>query len=351
MNKEKTYILSIVIFIIWAIALVLIGQQIGGKEVWDTLIRLDAKTLGTIIAGFLTNIMLWAISWKMVLMAVGENVKITDLIYSMFPGFFIDNITPTILVGGEITMAYMLKKRTNYRIKTEKSLATVMFQMLSWFMGTVTFGVVMIIAGILYLDLDVHYVIALSIPLIILSGVFLVFFGLMYNETVVEKVVLWIFKKLGWLIKKLNPDMKKPLEQKAIEWIDTFNDTLRQIPHAKPMLIMGGLMFVGVYLVESFVLHTLINALGGNISVLVAGIILIFSVLLTLIGMVPGGIGVFEVSMAYALSITGIRPETVLVAIGVYRFVFFWITTMIGGFISVKEGLDTLGGELEHNIH
>lgn len=350
MNKEKAYRISVAVFVAWIIALILVGQLIGGKEVWTTLTKLDTRTLGILLAGFLVNITLWAISWKLILLTVGENVKITDLVYSMFPGFFVDNITPTILVGGEITMAYMLKKKTNYRIKTEKSLATVMFQMLCWFMGTVAFGVFMIAGGILYLNLDLHYAIALGIPLVLLSGAFLVFFGLMYNESVVEKVVMWSARKLGWLIKKLNPDMKKPLEQKAMEWIRTFNETLRKIPHATSMLIMGGIIFTGLYMVETFVLYTLINTLGGSISLLVAGIVLIFSVLLTLVGMVPGGIGVFEISMASALSITGIKPEAVLVAIGVYRFVFFWITTIIGGLISVKEGLDTLGDEFENNV-
>lgn len=330
------------IFIIWLLSFFLAFHIVGIKEVVIRFSKLGVATILIVLCSYLLVTSLWVMNWKLILKSLGLKASFFDLYASMLAGFFVDNITPTILVGGELTMAYVLKRRTKGRIRTARGMATVLFQMLCWFLGTVLFGTFALANSILFLKLPVDLLLLLLIPLSLFSLVFLTFVGLIYKRAISERVVFWFARKFEKPIRKLNPDLKISPVERAKGWISTFYSTLNSVPKGSLRLFFGALVFFVNYLIEAFALQRILVASGESVSYITVTVILILSNLIGLVSLIPGGLGTFELSMATFLSFAGISLQSTLLAIGMHRLIFFWFSTIAGGLVAIKTGISTI---------
>lgn len=344
--------MAVLLFLGWLIAIFLLASLSGLENVLTSFLSMTFDSILFSILLFILVNLLWILNWRLIISSTGIKVSLKLLLYSMLAGFFVDNITPTILIAGEVMMAYTLKILSKDKIRMAESVATITFQMFCWFLGTSLFGIVAISLGFFQLGMSIELLTPLLILLTIFSFFFVAIISLIYWRNFAERTLLWFASKFSNVISRLDGKSQLNPVTSTQEWLNRFYDTLSSIPNSKSRLLLGGVIFTIRYLLEAYVILLLIEGLGFHISFSQASLVLLVTVLTSLISLIPGGIGVFEATMGSILLASGIPSFLAIIGIAVFRFLFFWIPTLLGMFVSIKVGVEVieLGGEsLEDN--
>ena len=336
------FLISLILFLLWSTVMAFFSSMSG---IWEIIRQFKFSMLpavGFVVLAYITNLTLWVFNWHALLSSLGLKTRLRDLYASALAGFFVDNVTPTIFVGGEIVMAYVLKRRSKLKVRLAKGLATVLFQMICWFSGTVLFAFFSFLLAFLKLNLPLSAILLMLPPLIIFSILFFTLVSLILNRSIAERFAFFIARRFKKTISHLNPDLKVDPEHRVKEWIETFHSSVSKIPNGRKKLAIGAITFLCMYLLETLSLKVLLLSVGEDINFITLMVALTLSVIVSLLSFVPGGIGVFEISLAGMLSLSGVEVAKVLFAITTHRLIFFWASTISGGVIAIKTGLETV---------
>ena len=292
----------VLIFVVWILASALIFSYFDIPLVLDPLFVLYAVIVLFLIRG------LWAWNWRSLNRAAGLKHDYTILLKGTFIAAFTDTITPPLTPSAELATSYYLKKKfggkvTDYLpIAFLESTTVFLSQVLIFLAAALTLGGFLIDASIY------------------LVGALLVFFVIL--------LLAWKFRE------KIIKDFLK-LSVEHLKALDGVLAGIHSITSENKLLFARVVVITLFSLIlEASVVYFLVGKPEVFTLILIA---FMGSRLISVFSMVPGGIGVYEVSMASILSLGGIELPALLSAVIVYRTLFFWFNILLGSFFTGSE--------------
>lgn len=291
-----------VLFIIWVVVLSFVVRFFDIELVIEPITLLYALIIFFVIHAF------WAWNWQSLNKAVGLKYDYWTLLKGTFIAGFTDSVTPRLMPSAELTTSYYLEQRFGGRladyfpvVMLESNIIFV-FQIVVFLIAALLFGGVMIRAS-------VYIVVALFFVLLAL-------------------VVAWQFKD------KIIKDIFK-LSLGNIKALNKSTGRIMDLVYDNPLLVLRvGLVNLCLLMLEASVVYVAIGQWDSFLIVLIA---FMATRLITLVSMIPGGVGVYEISISAILGAGGIESGILLSAVIIYRSIFYWFNIFLGGYLTGSE--------------
>lgn len=283
----------------------------------------------------------WALNWGMLNRLLGVKARIRNVLQCAYAGFFVDNILPTIAPGGEATMALLLAKKEG--ANPSKTLTAVIVQSMTWFVGFIGFSLTVL----LLLTLNGAVGTKIALVLLALLGIFgliLAFIVYMaFSPSACKGLMSWLLGNFFWLIKRFTHHTKAEVLRWASQRIDSFGKMIRIFGNKKKALALSTVIMVFHHSLAAFSFYLALLSAGIATSPGIAALVFMLTVLVSLISLVPGGLGIFEITGTGLMGLSAPLGASAL-GITLVRLVQYWSVVFVGGFFAVKLGLERIPG-------
>ena len=313
-----------ILYIIFLLAIVL-GIIFNFKEIKKVLLIISNAQLNFIYFSVLTILLgfvVVALTYKSILSTLGHNVNFFKLFKLSIVIISVNTVLPSMGVAGNTAMFHSLK--SHHKIKEGKILSS----MTIFYTALVISFLIILMASLLSFILirnlgllDLFWFIANMFLIII---IFFAVYEIMKNKKHFSRFIETILNKvMGLFHKNIN-------KQKFYSIINEFYEGLRKIKNNKKHFILPLLLSSLKHLFDALAIYLLFLSLGSNIPILIIIFGIAIADILSLAMFIPGGMGVFEISMAGVLVVFGIPFNLSFAAVLLFRIFSFWIPTLIG---------------------
>ncbi len=306
--------------------------EIGWEKLIHLLSQSDKRFLLLAICFNFLNVLAFTLSWKVIIF---EKINLCRLIRLYLAGVFVNYITPSMGTAGEPVKAYLLSRDT--KSEYAKAFATVMTQRL---LNMLPFTIVTIL-GIGMLIAFRHsatwefWVLGISFSITIAMFLFLIYLYTRKERLkAIARAVLKLFLPLIRRYQK-GVDYERYL-QKIDRSVESFHSGLKEISNHKIKLV-GSIFFSFLgWFFDVLLAYTIFLALNYNIEF---GILIVAYSVAMVAGMLPlflpGGLGTVDATMALLYVAAGVPVEIALLSTVLYRFIQYWLTTIIGAMCTI----------------
>ena len=294
----------------------------GWDEVGKYLSRANPSTMGLLVFLQLATLALTTFQWKFMLNKSGSSLSAAQVFSVILAGNYVESITPAAKLGGESAKVYLFHRLTSlpgsqlagillalkyYSLLPFLVLAAMSFGLASW-----------------------RYQLPAVVP-----GAFvflLLFFG----------AVWWLHKKAG--LNRVNPGRKESAVRKdqpggafnliyskyrgACKFISAASGYSRDLlsPLEQLGLIIVSALIWGLYPVKIFIVCRMLS-LEADLAT--AAMITFTAYMISMVPLLPGGLGSFEGSMALLFSLTGVPAVSGLSVALLSRLVTYWFPLIL----------------------
>ena len=241
-------------------------------------------------------------SWRVVTRAAGAAVPLGEMFKLSLAKLFVDQALPSGGISGTYIVARGLEQRG---VARSTVMAAIVVDMVSYYGAyVVTLAAalgIMIVAG--------H-----ASPVIVATAVFFLVFSVAF--AVVSLALSGrTYRVPVWL-------QRVPVLRQVLALLATAN---RELARSLSLLLKSGGYQLAIVLFDAATVWVLIRALGDHASP--AGVFASFmiSTLIRTVGIVPGGLGIFEAASVLTLKLTGVPVGVALAATLLFRGLSFWI--------------------------
>jgi len=280
--------------------------------------------LPLVFAMFFLTTLLWCARWKLFL---GREIGIKNLFSAVLVGMAVNALTPFARVGGEPVRAYIL--RTNSRIPFREALASAIAELLP----EVISQIIVVVASfsiIAYLfSIPAWMKTALAVVAFLYALVFLGVAGFL-DERRIKKFFTYLSFKSSRFSK-----MRKRVTRYVFAFQREFKKTLRKRGIFTKAVFLS-LLSKFLEVVRIFLIY---RALGYEITLGTAFLLLGLAIVLASIPSTPGSLGVLEGGMVYALLFLNFPPGAIGGFLVIDRLVTFWVPLLLGLFIGYRYGV------------
>lgn len=320
MINQRTKIIASILISIGVMILLLYFSNI--KEIISLIGRINPLWIIFAVLVYNINWILRGYRWQLILDSMGHKIKLGDSIWLTILGNFTNIVTPARI--GDTVKAFILKKRDS--VALSKGLSSIFVDRISDFFGVVvlTYLSFMTISKDLILPGWINMLIIVSSSILIIGILIL---SVLSNTDIIGRMLGNIIGKMSsriGIIGKLYSQCILPL-----------CDNLKMV-HKKNVLIRLGMSSIILWLFEVITTFILLYSLGNlrNIPIIIFAI-MIASLTKTL-PLTPGGIGVYEGTVAIILAAGGFS-YTLGLTIGILDHGIKNIYTILLGVVSLSH--------------
>jgi uncharacterized protein (TIRG00374 family) len=332
----------LVAFVIWLLIMAAVLYVSGLDQSVFRLTHINLFFLSLAVLAFVFQNVIYGLNWNMLAHFMKIKIKLRSLFQIMLVGLCVDDLLPSVGPGGEFMMGYLLHKKSGAPLS--KSMATVVIQMISWFVGFIVLAVCVLAfllsAGEISMSLAWLLVILLIIFSAILATLAYLAMDLIACEKFVSKFAMGIVSLARHFL-----HIRIKGERSFAAWIEKticeFHSAMKPFRDRKSVLILSftALTLYHFFGMLSFWLFLL--AFGIQMSVAVAFLVSTLTILISLLTFTPGGLGTFEVAgISFVSASAGVVSGTI--AISAYRLMQYWAIVFTGGFFAIKMGIESL---------
>jgi len=332
-------------FAVWIIVFLIVFNSFGLDAVFSELSKMKVTWLFAAIIAFIAAEFLAVINWHMLLDYLKIKVKLSIAWQVMFAGNFVDNMLPNIAPGGEIAMAYLLHKKENANLP--KTLASIVMQMISWFVGLIVFSAIVLVSLLILGTVTIELAVILISFLMIFSLFLVIIIYLTLKPEACIRIVSGITTRIFSLIARVMHTQSHERKTKRLvaEIVTSFHSRINSYANNKIVISASCITMFVHHLLYALSFYFILLAFGVAMPIELAFAIFITINLISLVSMVPGQIGIYEVLAATLLSFSTTPVSAVLITT-VARLIHYWSIVFIGGFFAVKLGLETITPEV-----
>jgi len=327
-------------FVVWLAVMVGLLLLMGADQTVAVLANIDAKWLLAAVGSFVAANVVYGLNWNMLIRFLGMRPPLREVFRAMMIGFFIDDVLPTITPGGEFMMGYVLHKKS--RAPLPKCLASVVAVMISWFVGFIVLAAAVLATVIALGEITWGFAIPLAVLLAAFSVILIVVVYLTVDVAACERVVSGLaVRLLGFfsrIFRKKRIDEKKT-RVRVCSLIRSFHCSIEPFIHRKRVMALSFATMTLHHLLNSLAFWFMVLAFNVWLPVEMALLIIVMTVLVSLISLMPGGLGPFEIVSISLLSLTaGLVPGTIIG--GVFRLMQYWSIVFGGGLLALETSLE-----------
>ncbi len=303
-------------------------QFVGYREFIDLLKRSNPLYLCLALVFQLLNLFFEAYKWKPLLESLKPNVSMRNVFTATMIGIFFNNVTPSAKTGGEPMKTFLISKDENIS-PVENVFATVTADR---FIEALPFFVLAIFS-VMYVNLFYSVgwatISLLSFVIIIYISILLVATYVCFNKKAGEKVVFKSLRFIGRFSKRINK-----YEDLALSMVENFHQQFQLILRSKDSLYKS--ITASVIMWACWILRTyfVFLALGRPLNPLLVALVSTISLLVGLIPLLPGGVGIVEVTMTVLYASLKVGKNIALTATILDRILSFWFVLVFAGIIT-----------------
>jgi Mg2+-importing ATPase len=256
-------------------------------------------------------------TWRVVTRAAGVALPSTVAFKLSLAKLFIDQALPSGGISGTVVVATALEQRGVSRAVVMASVVVNIVSCYAAYVLTLALALLITVAG------------GYANPPLIAVALFFVVFSVVL---ITVALVLSGRKSAGpkWF-------MRIPLLGKVLSLLGEADPTLAR---SLPLIFRSGLFQLGIVLLDAATVWILIRSLGEMASPTGVFASFMVSSLLRTIGIVPGGLGVFEAASVVTLKLVGVSIPVALAATLLFRGLSFWLP-MVPGLVFSREARKT----------
>ncbi|MCC7572926.1 MAG: flippase-like domain-containing protein [Candidatus Methanofastidiosum sp.] len=311
------------------IILILIFIQFVGYAEFITLIKsANPLYLGLAVVFQLLNLFLEAYKWKPLLESLKPNVSMKNVFVATMIGIFFNNVTPSAKTGGEPMKTFLISKDEDIA-PIENVFATVTADR---FVESLPFFVLAIFS-VMYVNLFYSVgwttIAILSFVIMIYICVLLVAIYVCFNKKAGEKVVFKFIRIIGKISKRINK-----YEDLALSMVENFHQQFQLILKSRRALyrsIVASIIMWCCWILRTYFVFL---ALGRPLNPLLVALVSTISLLMGLLPLMPGGLGVVEVTMTLLYASLKVGKNIALTATILDRILSFWFVLVLAGIIT-----------------
>ncbi len=304
-------------FIIVAASLLYLSLLIWSNwnETSMLIINIELPVVLLVCVLSMTNYLLRSVKWHYYTKLAGAKVPFSDN-----TKIFLAGLSLTLSPGkfGEVVKAYLLKER--HGVEMRKGVLAILAERvtdviaMAVLLGIGAIGIEFSRGNLTYLTIgDDKSLLSSVLKASILVVLFFLIFVLIVRRNMFLKVLL---------------SRVPARRRKGIKHNDFAKDVQRMFG-LKPLLLMS-LLSAGSWFMECLGLYLILKALSFKVSLSSAVFIFALSTLAGVISMLPGGIGVAELSMISLLSLSGMERASATAATLVFRALTLWFAVLVG---------------------
>ncbi|RLG21216.1 hypothetical protein DRN74_03030 [Candidatus Micrarchaeota archaeon] len=338
--KEKMKLWAAV-FALWLLALVLFMSLSGAREALLKIEHLNPFFLLAAVFFVFMSPYIYALNLKLLLHFLGGKISFLKMFKITLAGFFVDNVLPNIAPGGEFTIAYLMHEKAG--VEYSKAFATVVAQIVSWFFGFSIFAITVILSVVIKGAYDFTLLVIIMVLFALFAFSLLIIIYLIVDLNMCRKLVVKgarFAAKIAYYITKKENFKPELLGAWADKTVLNFHTSVIPLLHKKKIIVNGLLMSFQHFFV-SMAFFMVMLASGIFIPVYTAMFIYLAVTMTSLLSLLPGGIGVFEiVSISFMSMGAGLVDGTLFTTI--FRLISYWLIVFVGAIVTLKMGLETL---------
>ena len=330
--KHKTLILMLAGIGVLGLMVLFIGPE----KIESVIEQSNPWYLALAVIIQLTIYGLWTERWAITTSSLDISIKRRHLLPMLLVGLAINNITPSGRGGGEPVRAYILSKYSQSPF--ENAFATVIADRGLDTFPFIALAIITIITAILYINLPQWMVITLIVGLIILILVFFLALYMSINREFGDRAIRWFLR----ILKRISTKMHDRIEQRAINAVGGFQDSMRVMITDRKVLMYGIPLSFLIWGLEIMRVYVVFLALNINAPLEIIAAVFVISTLIGMIPLLPGGLGAVDGMMILLYSYAGIPASVSAAATLVERLISFWMTTILGVAVLPYFGADAV---------
>lgn len=307
-NKKVKGILQLGIsltLLVW-----LLGR-VGFNEVTGTLANLHWGWYLPAFILFLSNIIIRAYRWYMLLKALNEEADLRNLIYLYFVGFFANNFIPSGF-GGDVVKVVSLRQKHG---RGAEALSSVLMDRITGLIGSAIIAFVALVWNSISHTTDV------DLPGLLWVIIFLISIGIPVGFMIVRQ-----FNPLRTMIDRFSVMQQLPKYDKLLQ----LEETIRRYP--LPTLLRSLGVSIPFTLNLIFVQFSIARALSVDLPLAVFGLFVPVIAILNLLPISFNGLGVREGAYLFLFTPIGVASESAISMSLAFYFLRFG-TGLIGGLL------------------
>ncbi len=319
-------------FTVALVLLFLFVYKVGWSEILNLLLQANVKWLATSAVLFSAAMLIWYFNWVVVLSTLGYAVTLWKAFPLFLSASFFNNVTPFGQAGGEAATAYVLREKVN--IPYERGLATAILLDVLGLFPFVAFAVIGIIVLIISFDLSRRAYFGFFAAMGLALLVMIMFYVFWRRRDLPRRIVVFLARPFYKLAQRYSFKLARIFSESYInDKLDSFYRTLDTISAHKGRFFFAILISTCGWLLFVASGYAAFRAVGLHLPFTVVLLILPVAQLANFLPL-PGGIGGNE--MAFTALIVLVGGSAVLASAGVllFRFVYYWMITFIGGVIT-----------------
>jgi len=318
MKIQYSKIIRYFLLILGILILILFITTLDTSQVIKSLRTVTIDIIIVVMILNALNILLKAIRWKFLIYKItGVNISLPFSFASIIAGVSAGSLTPG--RGSEIAKPLMLKTSDN--ISLTKSVPAMIIERILDLLTIIFFFFLSFI--IIPKKTAIYNQTVIPATLFFILGILLIFF----IPKKIEKIIVKLIRKIHF---------PQRLKSKLIILTETFFQSFI-ILKQKKVSARVTVLSLSAFIIESIKLYLLFTLLGVKITVIIIIFSLTASLIFALITLIPGGIGITEISQVAIL--TGLLPiyrkELITGIIFIDRILTYYLLIFIGAIILV----------------
>lgn len=300
---------------------------IGSISIEYALLLLGLQVLSTLLA---------SLKWRIILRH--SKVLMRNIIPATFVGYFVNNITPIGLAGGEPVKAYIISKTDKIPMTT--AISSVIVDLF------LEIAPMFLFSGFaIYLIFTRHMSPVLILFLIVIALALVALFILAVNTVLSKRFSLTLLKKLVDILLKI-PFLKaqvKHLLPEAERISEEFNDAIRLHMLDNTILVSGTILSFIVWAIRFLRTYIIFQAIGIPVDFPTIIAVETMVSILSFIPLFPGAIGIWESSSTVLYTMMtqpSVGEATAAAATIINRFYLFFIPIILGILAAVYLGMN-----------
>ena len=267
-------------------------------------------------------IVLKGIRWKYIIKSLtGEDIPLYFSSISIVCGVAAGSLVP-----GRLDVAKPLMLKNHYGVDLKRSTSGMLIERLADIQSIVILFVISI-GALIFSGLNIQKIfllILLVFPVVLLS--------LYFYPRKIHKILTRMLKRIP---------IREKFKVSIQSFMDELFDSLEQINNKKTLSALI-LISIGCMMIEVIRLYVILEALNIDISFLEVSFVFFAAVLIGIISLVPGAIGIYEVSSTELVKSVSDSPDISIIksAVLIDRVIAYYVLVILGGiFISSQRYL------------
>jgi uncharacterized protein (TIRG00374 family) len=242
-------------------------------------------------------------------------------------------------------MGYVLHKKGKQPLP--KCLASVVLVMISWFVGFIALAAAVLATVLLLGEITSGLAIALGVLLAIFTVILIVIVYLTVDvgacERAVSGVAVVLFRFFSRLLRLRVRDHKRT-RALVCHLIRSFHSSMMPYMDEKRIIALSCIAMAAHHFLGALAFWFMALAFNVWMPLEMGLLIIVMTVLVSLISLMPGGLGPFEIVSISLLSLSaGIVSGTLIGS--VFRLMQYWAVVFSGGFLALETSLEEIGEE------